>query len=94
MYNPDSKDELNGDFRMVEHDDNIDNDNKYHIPREKWRPIKNTKKNKPSFPTVKKSSLKEIHTKKINEGDNYETMDTSYNKDEDKDEVTTLDPEP
>ena len=35
MYNPDSKDELNGDFRMVEHDDNIDNDNKDHIPREK-----------------------------------------------------------
>ena len=52
MYDPDSEIELNGDFRMVEHDDNINNDNEYHIPRKKVLPIKNTNKNKPSSLTV------------------------------------------
>ena len=43
---------------MAEHDDNVDNDNKDHIPREKGRPIKNIKKNKQSLLTEKKESLK------------------------------------
>ena len=78
MYDPDSDDELNEDFGMIEHDDNSRNDNKEHLPRSKIRPIKKTKKGKKSFLTVKKSPLKETHTKKINKYDNDETMDTSY----------------
>ena len=39
---------------------------------------------------MNESSLKETHTKKINKEDYYETMDISYNKDEDKYEVMTL----
>ena len=53
VYDPDSDDELNVDFVMVEHDDNSGNYNKYHIPRAKGHPIKRTKKNKPSSLTVK-----------------------------------------
>ena len=35
MYDPDGYDELNGDFGMAEYDENIDNENKEHIPRAK-----------------------------------------------------------
>ena len=77
MYDSDSDDEINGDLRMAEYYDNIDNDNGQHILREKGRPIINTNKNKPSSLTVNKSSLKETHTKKINQEDNDEKMDTS-----------------
>ena len=66
MYDPDRDDELNGNLGMAEYDNNIDNDKKYHIPRSKVKPIKKTKKNKTSFLTSKKSSLKETHTKEIN----------------------------
>ena len=66
MYDPDRDDELNGNLGMAEYDNNIDNDKKYHIPRSKVQPIKKTKKNKTSFLTSKKSSLKETHTKEIN----------------------------
>ena len=38
---------------------------------------------------VNKLSLKETHTKEINEEDNDETMGTSYNKDKYKDDGTT-----
>ena len=49
MYNPDSENELNGYFGMVEHDDNSDKDKEDNISRAKVRPIKNTKnKNYPS----------------------------------------------
>ena len=94
MYNPDSGDDIHEDFRMSEYDDHSDNDNKDHIPRAKGQPIKNTRKNKPSSLTVKTSTLKETHTKKINKEDNDETMDTSYNKDKDKYEEINLDSEP
>ena len=40
MYDPDSEDELNGDLRMSEYDDNRDNDNKEHTSRAKGRTIK------------------------------------------------------
>ena len=39
MYDPDSDNELNGDFIMAEHDNNSDNENGEHIPKEKERPI-------------------------------------------------------
>ena len=48
MYNLGSQDEINGDFGMAEHYDNSENDNKENIYRAKGKPIKNTKKNKPS----------------------------------------------
>ena len=67
MYDPDSDDKLNGDFVMTEYDDNKNNDNKNHIPREKGRPIENTKKNKPPSLTVKETSPKATHTKETNE---------------------------
>ena len=35
MYDPESYDELNGDFVMAEHDDIINNNNEEHIPRSK-----------------------------------------------------------
>ena len=40
------------------------------------------------------TSLKVTHTKEINEEDRGYTMDTSYNKEENKDEGMTLDSEP
>ena len=94
MYDTNRDDELNGDFGMTEHNDNSDNDNKEHTPREKGKPIKNNKKYKPSLLIVKKSPLKETHTKKIKEEDNDETMDTSCNKDKDENEWTNIDSEP
>ena len=78
MYEPDNDDELNKEFRMVEHYDNSENYDKQNIPRVKKQPIKNTKENKPSFLTVKKSSLKETQVMKTNEEDKYQIMDTSY----------------
>ena len=90
MYDTNRDDELNGDFGMTEHNDNSDNDNEEHTPREKGKPIKNNKKYKPSLLIVKKSPLKETHTKKIKEEDNDETMDTSLNQDEDKVEEMNL----
>ena len=59
MYDPDSENELNGYFGMVEHDDNSDKDKEDNISRAKVRPIKNTKNKKLSFLTVNKSVLKE-----------------------------------
>ena len=94
MYDPDSDNELNEDFGMVEYDDNTNNCNKEHIQRAKGQPIKNNKNNRPSSTTVNKSSLKATRSNKIYKGDNYETMDTSYNKEEDEDEGITLDSEP
>ena len=94
MYNLGSQDEINGDFGMAEHYDNSDNNNEEHIPRSKWRPIKKNKKSKPSFLTLKKASLKETRTRKINEEKNDETMDTRYNKDKDEGKGITLDYEP
>ena len=67
QYYPDSEDELNGYFGIAEHDDNSDNDKEEHIPRSKWQPIKNTKKNKPSSITLKETLLKVTHTKKTND---------------------------
>ena len=82
MYEPDSDDKINGDFGMSKHDDNRNNDNEEHIPRERGWPIKKTKKNKPSSLTVKEISLKVTHTKEPNKEDKYETMDTICNKEE------------
>ena len=58
--NPDSDDELNRDFGIAEFDDNINNDEEEHIPREKLKTIKNTinNKNKSFHLTANKSSLK------------------------------------
>ena len=76
---------------MEDHDDDRKNDNKEHIHRAKGRPIKNKKKNKPSSPTVNETSLKATHNKETNEEDKDETMDTSYNKEEEKYEGMTVD---
>ena len=43
---------------------------------------------------MKKASLKETPTRRINEEDNDETMDTSSNQYKDENEGTTLDSEP
>ena len=58
MYDPDSDDGLNGGSVMEELDDNSENYNRENITRSKGRPIKNTKKNKPYFLTMRKSSMK------------------------------------
>ena len=42
--NPDSANELNGDFRIVEYDDNSDNEIEEHIPISNVWQIKKTKK--------------------------------------------------
>ena len=94
MDEPDSENELNVDFGIVEYDGNSNNDKDDHIPREKVRLIKKTKKKKSYLPTVKKESPKETHTRKINEEDNDEKMDTSYNKGEDEYEGMTLNSKP
>ena len=91
MYYRDSDDELNVYFGIVEYYDNRNNNNKENTPRLKGQPIKKTKKKKSSFLTVKKAYLKETHAEKINEEDNDEIMDTSYNKDKNKYEGMTLD---
>ena len=67
VYDPDSDDELNEYFRTTEHDDNIENDNKEHIPRAKGRPIKKDKENKKYSLTVKETSMKVTHTRKTKE---------------------------
>ena len=46
------------------------------------------------FHKSNKASLKETHTRKINEEDNNETMYTSFNKDKDKYEGRTLESKP
>ena len=46
----------------------------------KYNRLKNTKKNKPSYLTVKETSLKVTQNKETNEEDKDETTDTSYNK--------------
>ena len=51
---------------MADHDDNRDNDDEYHIPREKGLPIKNNKNNKQPYLIVKETSLKATHTKETN----------------------------
>ena len=40
MYEPDSDDKINGDFGMSKHDDNRNNDNEEHIPREEADQLK------------------------------------------------------
>ena len=70
MYDLNSDEELNGDFRTADHDNDSGNDKEEHTPREKGRPInKNNKnnKNKPSSPTVKETFLKATHNKETNE---------------------------
>ena len=94
MYELNSDKELNGEFGTVDYDDDSNHDNKEHIPRAKGLPIKKKKKNKPSSPTVKETPLKATYNKKTNEEDKYETMESSYNKEEDEDEGMTLDSEP
>ena len=79
---------------MAEHGDNSNNDNKEYISREKLQPAKKTNNNKPSLITMKKSSLKKTHTKKINKEKNYETIYTSYKKYKDGNEGMTLDSKP
>ena len=76
MYDPDSGDELNGDFGMEKNDEKNVNDNEEYIHRAKGRTIKKNYKNKPSSPTVKESFLKVTHTKETKEEYKYETMDT------------------
>ena len=66
VYDLDSDDETNWDSRMAEHDDNRVSDNKEKTPREKTRPIKKTKENKPSYLTVNETPLKVTHTKETN----------------------------
>ena len=80
MYDLNIDKELNGDFRTSDHDDNRKNGNKEHIPTAKLRPIQKNKKNKPSSPTVKETSLKSTHAKETNEEDKDETIGTRYKK--------------
>ena len=58
VYDLNSDDKINGDFGTIDHENDINNDNKEHINKAKVQTIKNSRKNKPSFLTVKKSSLK------------------------------------
>ena len=53
MYDLNSNKELNEDFRISYHDDNIKNNDEDQISKAKGRPIKNNKNNKQSFLTVK-----------------------------------------
>ena len=71
MYDPDSDNEIKGDFGIVEYYDNSDNYKKLNITISKGLPIKNPKKNKPSYITVNKASLKKTHPKKFNENGYY-----------------------
>ena len=48
---------------MEDHEDDIENNKKQHIPRAKGKPIKNNNNNKPSYLTVKETLLKENHTR-------------------------------
>ena len=80
MYDTDSDKELNGDFGMEYHDNDIDTDDEEHLPRAKVRPIKNNKNNKPTSLTVNETSLKSTQTKETNKEDKDNTRDTIYNK--------------
>ena len=66
VYDLKSDEKLNGDFGTVVYDDDRENDNKEHIPRVKGLTIKKKNKNKPSFPTVKETSLKSNQNKERN----------------------------
>ena len=44
VYELNSDKELNGGFRMVDHNNDIGNDDKYHTPRAKRRSIKKNNK--------------------------------------------------
>ena len=66
MYDINSDEELNGDFRLVDHDNYSGIDNEEHISRAKRRPIKKKNKNKQSSTTVNVTFLKEIHNKETN----------------------------
>ena len=94
VYDLNSDDKINGDFGTIDHENDINNDNKEHIPRAKVRPINNNNNNKPSPPTVKETSLKTTQDKETNKEDKDDTMGTSYNKEEDKYEGMTLDSKP
>ena len=94
VYDLNSDKELDGIFGTEDHDNNINNHNKEHIPRAKGRPIENNKKNKPSSTTIKETSPKAAHTKETNKEDKGDKMDTIYNKEEEKDEGMTLDSGP
>ena len=61
---------------MAYRDDYSNNDNEEHIPRTKLQPIKKKKKNKPSYPTVKETSLKATNNKETNKKEKVDTMDT------------------
>ena len=80
VYVLNSDKELNEDFGMADNDNKRDSYNEQHIPRSKVQPIKNNRKNKPSSPKAKETSLRATYTKETNEEDKYETMDTSYKK--------------
>ena len=53
MYDLNSNKEINGDFGTAYHDNDSDNDNKYHKLRAKVQAMIKKKNNKPSSPTVK-----------------------------------------
>ena len=91
MYEIKRYKELNGDFRTTYHNNNRDNDNKEHIPIAKGSPIKKNNNNETSSPTVNETYLKSAHNKETKKEDKYETMDTSYNKEEDKDKGMNVD---
>ena len=82
VYDLDIDNTLNRYYRMAEHNDNSNNDNKEHIPRAKLTPIKKNKKIKPSSLTVKETSLKVSNSRETNNKYKDETMDISYNKEE------------
>ena len=80
VYDLNSDEELNGDFGTEYHNNYRGNDNEEHINRAKGLPIKNKKKNKPYFPTVKETFLKTTHKKETNKIDKNKTINTIYNK--------------
>ena len=56
VYDQNSNKELNGDFGTAGHDNESGNENKEHIPRAKGKPIYKNNNNKPSNPTVRRTS--------------------------------------
>ena len=80
VYDLNSDEDLNGDFGIVDNDDNSDTNDKEHIYRGKVLSMKNSNKNKKSSLTVKETSLMATCAKETNKEEKCETMDTSYNK--------------
>ena len=63
-------------------------------PEQKHDQLKRIRRKQYSIKVIKKASLKETHTRKINEEDNDEKMYTSFNKDKEKYEGRTLESKP